>query len=618
MSALVRFGILRSGPSHMAFLAALGGAVVSAAACSSAPPDGQKSSNADTVAGDPDCTVAAGCLRLDRVTIATGKAQYGQTTAPIDYTGATRYTAIRFEGVAGDTVDVVVHSSSPPARAWLVDSEYGILQYSSDGGADTHLNVVLPQSGSLKHFIAFDTYDHSPATFTVTLNGTGLEPLTYAGTRVAQTDIDNGVYSADQLFALGHFNFGHVFTVDDGLGNALLPPLAGPNPRPNARRLHNGKFGGPDATQCISCHKVGGADGGGDLDHNLLQDGDGVNMSSALVRNPLALLGDGYIQQLGVEMTADLQAQLAAAQSSAAGAGAGAAQTVTMTSKGVNFGTITINADGTTDFSQLQGVDKDLVVKPLGWKGRLAAIRRFVEGGFQVHLGMASQNLIATNCGAHPIPNVVGNGTDCTDPDNDGVRDEITESQLTEMALYPALLQVPMRIPPTDSTALGRAQNGEQLFGQVGCTSCHTQTLVLNSPIHNELPDLSGGAGISTDLTVDGRIPRLARESDGTVNVELWSDLKRHDMGDSLADPHATFGGVVSARQFLTRPLWGVGSTPPYLHDGRAPDLQTAIQLHDGEAASVRDAFLALDPDSQAQIVEFLQTLGRDPRHTDD
>jgi CxxC motif-containing protein (DUF1111 family) len=334
------------------------------------------------------------------------------------------------------------------------------------------------------------------------------------------------------------------------------------------------------------------------------------------VRNPPALLGDGYIQQLGIEMTADLQGQLASAKSSAGSATA--PQPVALTSKGVSFGSITVNADGSVDFSQLQGVDKDLVVKPHGWKGRVAALRRFVEGGFQVHLGMASQSLIATNCGAHPIPNVVGNGTDCTDPDNDGVRDEILESQLTEMALYPTLLQVPMRINPTDPTALSRAQNGEQLFNQVGCTNCHVQALVLANSVHTERPDLSGGSGFQTDLTVDGRVPRLAKQSDGTVNVELWSDLKRHDMGASLADAHDTFGGAVAARQFLTRPLWGVASSPPYLHDGRAPDLQTAIQLHDGDAASVRDAFLALDPDSQAQLVEFLQTLGRDPRHTDD
>jgi hypothetical protein len=448
----------------------------------------------------------------------------------------------------------------------------------------------------------------------VTLNGTGIEPISYPGTRILQSDIDTGRYNADQLFALSDFMFSHTFTVEEGLGNALSPPLAGPNPPPNSRQIHNGKFGGPDSTSCESCHFVGGNDGGGDLAHNLFQDGDGLNMSSVLVRQPPALLGVGYVQQLGLEMTADLQAQLAAAQTAAA---AGTAQTVSLAAKGVGFGTIVVNTDGTLDTSQLQGVDKDLVVKPLGWKGRTPNTRRFVEGGFQVHLGMASQALIASNC-KKPIPNVVGNGPDCTDPDNDGVRDEILESQLTEMALYPTLLQVPIRINPTDPTALSRAQNGESLFNQVGCTSCHVQSLVLQSSLHLEKPDLSGGPGFQVDLTVDGRLPRLSPQPDGTVNVGLGIDLKRHDMGDSLADPHDTFGGAVPARLFMTRPLWGVGITAPYLHDGRAPDLSTAISLHDGEAASVRDAFLALDPDSQAQLVEFLQTLSRDPRHNDD
>jgi hypothetical protein len=152
----------------------------------------------------------------------------------------------------------------------------------------------------------------------------------------------------------------------------------------------------------------------------------------------------------------------------------------------------------------------------------------------------------------------------------------------------------------------------------VGCTSCHKQTLVLTSPVHQEKPDLSGGGPFVTDLTVDGKLPRLVPEDDGTVVVELWSDLKRHDMGASLADPHDTFGHAVPARLFMTRPLWGVGVTAPYLHDGRAATLQDAIAQHDGDAAAVRDAFVALDADSQAQVVEFLQTLSRDPRHTDD
>jgi hypothetical protein len=656
MRALESFtGSPRSVRTHVLFLAALGAAAILVPACSAGKTDGgRQSASADTRGtpdpgdGSPSCRVAAGCIRNDRLQLVAKMAYNDPPNGPIAYTSPPKYRSIRFTGVTGDNVDIKVHAPDGDAEAWLLDSEFGILAFNDDdpagGTTDSHITATLPSTGSTKYFIGFREKNQQPATFTVTLAGP--TPLTYASTRIQQTDIDNGVYNADQLFFFGHVMFGHVFTIDDGLGNALSPPLAGPNPRPNSRRIHNGKFGGPDATQCIACHNVGGADGAGDLAHNLLQDGDGVNLSSVLVRNPPALMGDGFIQQLGIEMTADLQAQLAAAQSGAAN---GTAQTVTMSSKGVSFGSVTINPDGTTDFSQLQGVDKDLVVKPFGWKGRTALIRRFVEGGFQVHLGMASQALIAQNCKT-PIPAVVGDGPDCTDPDNDGVRDEILESQLTSMALYPAELQPAIRLPPAtghcntdndcpsqatgscdqrqsspgfagscidDPTKLSRIQNGEQLFNQVGCTSCHVQSLTLNSSVHTELPDLSGGPGFVTDLTVDGKLPRLNHQPDGTVNVELWSDLKRHDMGASLADPHDTFG-VVPANLFMTRPLWGVGVTAPYLHDGRAATLQDAIAQHDGEAASVRDAFLGLDTDSQAQVVEFLQTLARDPRHTDD
>jgi mono/diheme cytochrome c family protein len=602
---------------HIAFVGALAGAVGLASACSAsndAHVGSVSEASADTIAPCATCLAPAGCIRPDRVSV-VGEMQYGATQDGIAYTNPPKYWALRFDGVTGDNVDILVHSSTGNAYAWLLDSEYGIRAFANNDptGAtqDARITMALPSTGSMKYFVAFRTRTTAPATFTVTLNGP--PSLTYASTRIQQTDIDNGVYIADQLFAFGDLMFEHTFVEDEGLGNALLPPLAGPNPRPNPRRIHNGKFGGPDATNCIGCHNVGGNDGGGTLEKNLLQDGDGVNMSSVLVRNPPALLGDGYVQQLGIEMTADLQGQLAAAKAAATDS----AQTVSLTSKGVSFGTIVANTDGTVDFSGLQGVDQDLVVKPLGWKGRTAAIRRFVEGGFQVHLGMASQALIAQNCKT-PIPNVVGNGSDCTDPDNDGVRDEILEGQLTSMALYPALLQVPIRINPTDPTALSRAKNGEQLFGQVGCTSCHVQNLILNSSIHQESPDLSGGGPFFTDLTVDGRLPRLSPQGDGSVVVELWSDLKRHDMGASLADAHDTFGHAVAARLFMTRPLWGVGVTAPYLHDGRAATLQDAIAQHDGEAAGVRDAFLALDTDSQAQVVEFLQTLARDPRHTDD
>jgi hypothetical protein len=547
-----------------------------------------------------------------------GDLAYGQTSSPTPYHAPPRYIGFTFTGKANDAIQIDVTSASvrrSPLAFLLAPVGTPNRSLTSAAGDPTgdntaHIDFTLPSDGQFTIAVR-EAASHKVANFTVKLTGPPPPPppLTFATSRIAQADIDNGQFTAQQLFDIGKFLFVHTYTVDEGLGNALTPPLAGPNPRPNSRKIHNGKFGGPDSTDCKSCHSVGGHDGGGDLDHNLLQDGDGANMSTVLVRQPIALLGVGYVQQLGIEMTQDLQSQLQSAQQSASDLQAD--QTVQLSSKGTNFGSITAKVDGTVDFSQLTGVDKDLVVRPLGWKGRVDSLRRFVEGGFQVHLGMATQPLIAKHCKT-PIPAVVGNGPDCTDPDNDGVKDEITEGQLTAMAIYASLLEVPIRIPPTDPTALQRAQNGEANFNSVGCTNCHTQSLTLNSPIHDEAPDLTGGTPFEEDLTVDVQNVRLSADFDGTVNVELWSDLARHDMGPALADPHATFGSF-AANLWLTPPLWGVASSPPYLHDGRAATLQDAILAHDGEAASVKAAFLALSADDQAQLVEFLQTLSRTP-----
>ena len=82
------------------------------------------------------------------------------------------------------------------------------------------------------------------------------------------------------------------------------------------------------------------------------------------------------------------------------------------------------------------------------------------------------------------------------------------------------------------------------------------------------------------------------RDSQGRTIVELYGDLKRHAMGPRLAEPVNEIAGddvtpiPVSPRNrhtpdtFLTENLWGVGSTAPYLHDGRATTLAEAIIEH--------------------------------------
>ena len=78
-------------------------------------------------------------------------------------------------------------------------------------------------------------------------------------------------------------------------------------------------------------------------------------------------------------------------------------------------------------------------------------------------------------------------------------------------------------------------------------------------------------------------------------------------MGRGLAEPVDEVG--TGASVFLTENLWGVGSTAPYLHDGRATTLTEAILEHGGEAFDSKTAFTRLSSQSQADVIAYLENL---------
>ena len=137
-------------------------------------------------------------------------------------------------------------------------------------------------------------------------------------------------------------------------------------------------------------------------------------------------------------------------------------------------------------------------------------------------------------------------------------------------------------------------------------------------------PGLPAQPGYCIDLTnlpagvPEHVLPRLPK-SGNVITVPLFSDLRTHDMGSQLADwdlngtPLAqgtdVAGLCIQSRMFVTRPLWGVGDTGPWLHDGRALTLLDAIKLHGGEAQPIIDAFNALSADDQQAVVTFLLSL---------
>jgi hypothetical protein len=86
----------------------------------------------------------------------------------------------------------------------------------------------------------------------------------------------------------------------------------------------------------------------------------------------------------------------------------------------------------------------------------------------------------------------------------------------------------------------------------------------------------------------------------------IFTDFKRHNLGPNFFERN--FDGTIRT-DFMTTPLWGVGSTAPYGHDGRSINLMEVILRHGGEAQSARDAFARLSSVQQSKLIAFLNSL---------
>lgn len=418
-----------------------------------------------------------------------------------------------------------------------------------------------------------------------------------ADLRLENHEIAAHRWSKEWLFQDGDDLFEHDFGVHEGYG-------------PGAFRVHRQGVGGPDALSCAECHHRGGPNGSGDLSENAFFEGDGSDPASAFERNPPHILGLGIEERLAAEMSAAL-ANARAGAITAARSSHSPVQ-IALRAKGVSFGSLTVRPDGSQDDAQLEGVDSDLVVKPFGWKGSAATLREFLTDGFQVHFGIQFSR-----------PEAVGDGRPW-DRDGDGSPNEITDGMMSAIVLYVARLEIPVISPPKDSDLLARFGHGLEVFQDTGCATCHVTSL----PLRN--PTLKITTGLTSNVLTEGEAPRPrfdVSNSDGTP-IFLFSDLKRHAMGAALADARPTYITTIAyglpngpkertkipADVFLTRPLWDLADTAPYLHDGRAPTIDAAIELHGGEADASRAHFDALSSEDKAALRIFLLSLSRYPR----
>lgn len=213
-----------------------------------------------------------------------------------------------------------------------------------------------------------------------------------------------------------------------------------------------------------------------------------------------------------------------------------------------------------------------------GWKGDVATARSFsIDAGLN-ELGLTSAELPEDNA-----PNGDTAARDLCDiaADPEATPDAMGFTMIDRFTDFQRFLA-----PPPQTPKAGMA--GEALFEAIGCAACHV-----------------------SDPYTTGTV---AEASLSGIDIQPYSDFLLHDMG-SLGD--GVVSGVATEREMMTRSLWGLAFRSSMLHDGRASSgsfqalITTAIDEHDGEAAASRTAFLALSASEQAQVAEFLQSLGQ-------
>jgi CxxC motif-containing protein (DUF1111 family) len=221
-------------------------------------------------------------------------------------------------------------------------------------------------------------------------------------------------------------------------------------------------------------------------------------------------------------------------------------------------------------------------------------------------------------------PPVTGNNG--LDPDGDGIANELPLSLVDHEEFY--LLNYFKAGTSISPDRVSEVNSGRTLFNNAGCATCHIATLTINvdrrvadvetvfSDFNPASPTTSGNplnrlfaTATPKIITIDdpGSEPVLKRPAlQSFVVNNFFADLKRHDLGNNFAERN--FDGTL-LRQIMTEPLWGVGTTAPYGHDGRSQSLEEVILRHGGEALTQRNNFNALSRANKNLVLAFLSSL---------
>jgi len=232
-----------------------------------------------------------------------------------------------------------------------------------------------------------------------------------------------------------------------------------------------------------------------------------------------------------------------------------------------------------------------------GWKDQHASLLSFSGDAYLNEMGITNRlqpDEVTKLCNTATEPNDT--------PGADGLSD------IDHFARFIRATKAPAR--DAQLAAGAAAKKGNRLFDEIGCATCHVETLT-TAPSGTKI---NGGT-----FTIPAAL--------GSVTFHPYGDFLMHNVGTGDGILQATpehygkkvfeiMSGYMAKQNFessrnkmRTAPLWGVRLRPRLMHDGESQTFRDAIHRHGGEALHVTQKFEKLKKDDQDAILEFLKSL---------
>jgi hypothetical protein len=271
-----------------------------------------------------------------------------------------------------------------------------------------------------------------------------------------------------------------------------------------------------------------------------------------------------------------------------------------------------------------------------GWRAQTQTLDQFVRGACAGEVGLQVART--------PQP------ADVADETYVSLGFDLQEAEVNMLVSYVRSLPAPVQEANLPEQA-ERIREGQRLFAKIGCALCHVEDVypargVFSDFLLHDMGELLQAPSPAPAGPLLSSMPRLSiprfgspqRPSTPSLAPSGPSNGYFGSPGSELPRPYALVKPVepcfprgkvprevlltrhvsevtwdMLQREWRTPPLWGVADSGPYLHDGRAATLDTAIRWHGGEASAAASGYRSLNQEGRANVIAFLASLRSPP-----